>query len=140
MTSFLAFLAKNWPNRPILPQKKLFGLVILGWKGSRNSQNLILSWILGLGSFLGQVLANLAKVNFWQICSICYFPNFAYNHPRKFPSPKIQLKIKFLEFLDPFQPKMSRPNNFFWGKIGQFGQFLAKKAKKLVMEFQNCVF
>ena len=114
------FLAKNWPNWPILPYKKLFGLLIFGWKRSRNSRNLILSWILGLGIFLGQILAKLAKVDFRQICSKCYFPNFAYIHPRKTPSPKIQLKIKFLEFLDLFQPKMSRPNNFFGAKLANF--------------------
>ena len=137
MTAYLAFFGQKLAKMAYFAPNKLFGLLILGWKGFRNSRNLILSWILGLRIFLGQVLAKLAKVDFSQICSKCYFPNFAYIHPRKIPSPKIQLKIKFLEFLYHFQPKMSQPNNFFWGKIGQF---LAKKAKKLVMEFQNCVF
>ena len=116
--------SKNVPNWAILPQKKLFGSVILGWIGSRNSRNLILSEILGLGIFLGWVRAKLAKSHFYQNCPNQTFANFAPTHPRKIPSPKISLKIKFCEFLDPFQPKMTKPNNFFWGKIAQFGTFL----------------
>ena len=100
-------------------------LLILGWNGSRNSWNLILSRFLGLGIFLGQVEAKLANLHFGRFYWKCYFTNFAPTHPTIIPSPKISLKIKFYEFLDPFQPKISRPNNFFGVKIGQFWLFLA---------------
>ena len=107
----------------------LFGLVILGWNGSINSWNLILSEILGPGIFLGWVGAKLAKWHFYQIYPNQTFANFAPTCPRKIPSPKISLKIKFREFLDPFQLKISRPNNFFWAKIVYFWHFLAKNPK-----------
>ena len=116
--------SKNVPNWAILPQKKLFGPVNLGWNVSRNFWNLILSEILGLGTFLGWVGAKLAKWHLYQNCPNQTFANFAPSYPRKIPSPKISLKIKFRKVLDPFQPKMTRPNNFFWGKIDQFGPFL----------------
>ena len=52
-STFLPAKDKNSQNWPILPLKKLLGLLFLDWNGSRYSRNLILSEILGLRIFLG---------------------------------------------------------------------------------------
>ena len=94
-----------------------------------------MSEILGFRVFLGQVGAKLAKVKFGTNYRKCHITNFASTHPKKLPSPKMSLKIKFPEVLDPPQPKICKSNNFFGGKIGKSGQFLAFLAKILAKKF-----